>query len=64
MKTPKFAGFVGHDGEPVWVEPHVTHEDDSPLVVAYPDLFDDDESVKRGPGRPAKVPFVKPHAVD
>lgn len=65
MKTPSFAGFVGHEGVAVWIEPSQQHEDDAPLVLACPDLFDDvpSEPVKRGPGRPPKASDDKPHAI-
>lgn len=73
MKTPNFAGFVGHGGDNVWLEPAQQYDDDAQLVLDRPDLFNDvnppepepgPEPVKRGPGRPRKDSVDKVHAVD
>jgi hypothetical protein len=38
MKYPRQAGFVGFNGDNVWMDPN-GYPDDHPMVVAYPDMF-------------------------
>jgi len=57
MKWPTMAGFIGHDGNNVFLEPLHAYEDDDPLVLSHPDVFTDTpppgvEPPKRKPGRP------------
>jgi hypothetical protein len=40
-------GFVGFDGQPVWLAEHDEYEADHPLVRARPELFDQVEAPKR-----------------
>jgi hypothetical protein len=51
------AGFVGHNGNNVWLDPAQGREDDDPVVVDHPEHFTDMpppgvDPPKRKPGRP------------
>ena len=59
MKYPLRPGFIGHDGDSVWLAPE-GFEDDHPVVVAHPDMFTDTpppgiEPPKRKRGRPKRA---------
>jgi hypothetical protein len=40
MKYPRQPGFIGFNGDSVWLKPE-GFQDDDPVVVAHPDMFTD-----------------------
>lgn len=40
MKYPRQSGFIGHNGDNVWLRPE-GFPDDHPVVLAHPDVFTD-----------------------